>query len=101
MRKVNFSCQSPHPVEGFADVVLHLLGMLPQEWKELIPGHLTTRLLGPILGAVVDPAPARCDLQYTLNQYGVQRGLNGTIVVTFSRGVFLSDPSPIIGNACQ
>ena len=66
MRKVNFSCLSPHPVEGFADVVLHLLGMLPQEWKELIPGHLTTRLLGPILGAVVDPAPARFDLQYTL-----------------------------------
>ena len=73
VRKVNFSCQSPHPVEGFADVVLHLLGMLPQEWKELIPGHLTTRLLGPVLAAVVDPGPARFDLQYTLKQYVVWR----------------------------
>ena len=75
--------------------------MLLQEREQLIPGHLSTRLPRPVLAAVVDPAPARFDLQYTLNQYGVQRGLNGTIVVTFSRGVFLSDPSPIIGNACQ
>ena len=58
-----------YPVKSLADVILCLLSMFFQEWKQLLPVNLPTGFDREVFEAVTRPLPSWLFLQDVLRDY--------------------------------